>query len=124
MQDHLHMIMSLEAKKIPSLMRDFQRFTSRRISSILKKEYKKEALKVFHRAVTKHRDKNNYKVWQDGYHPKAIISDDMLIQKMEYIHQNPVVKGYVELEEDWKYSSARNVYLKDDSVIELDDIGM
>ena len=32
----------------------------------------------------------------------------MLIQKLEYIHQNPVKRGYVDESADWRYSSARN----------------
>jgi hypothetical protein len=31
-----------------------------------------------------------------------------MIQKMDYIHQNPVKRGYVDRLEDWRYSSARN----------------
>ncbi|HPN34387.1 MAG TPA: hypothetical protein PK843_07735 [bacterium] len=41
---------------------------------------------------------------------------------MEYIHFNPVRRGYVERPEYWKYSSARNYNLDDDSIIELDSI--
>jgi len=36
-----------------------------------------------------------------------------------YIHENPVVKGYVDKEEDWIYSSARNYYCDDHSVIKV-----
>ena len=29
-------------------------------------------------------------------------------QKLDYIHRNPVKRGYVDLAEHWRYSSARN----------------
>jgi hypothetical protein len=32
----------------------------------------------------------------------------MMIQKTEYIHHNPVDRGFVDLPEHWRYSSARN----------------
>ena len=32
----------------------------------------------------------------------------MLRQKIEYIHQNPVRRGYVDEPTHWRYSSARN----------------
>ena len=32
----------------------------------------------------------------------------MLKQKLDYIHQNPVVAGFVEEPEHWIYSSARD----------------
>jgi len=46
----------------------------------------------------------------------------MLRQKIEYIHHNPVRRGYVDEAANWIYSSARN-YLKDDpSVLAIDAI--
>jgi hypothetical protein len=32
----------------------------------------------------------------------------MLLQKIEYIHNNPVRRGYVDEPKHWRYSSARN----------------
>jgi hypothetical protein len=32
----------------------------------------------------------------------------VLRQKLDYIHQNPVKRGYVDSPEHWRYSSARN----------------
>lgn len=32
----------------------------------------------------------------------------MMREKLKYIHTNPVKRGYVELPEHWRYSSARN----------------
>jgi putative transposase len=48
----------------------------------------------------------NYKVWKDGFHPIELSDSLMMDQKLEYIHQNPVVEGYVYAAEDWIYSSA------------------
>ena len=61
------------------------------------------------------------KIWQEGYHPIAIKSQEVFNQKLEYIHYNPVKKGFVEKPEDWKYSSAGNYILGDDSLIALDE---
>jgi hypothetical protein len=36
-----------------------------------------------------------------------IFSEDMLMQKVNYIHQNPVRAGLVERAEDYRWSSAR-----------------
>jgi putative transposase len=123
MPDHIHAIISSEKNRIVDIMRDFKRFTSKSISSLAEDEETQFVLRKFRKYADK--DKNcKYRVWQSGFHPQAITSDDMLNQKMEYIHQNPVVAGYVKEDIDWKYSSARNIYLEDNSVIELDDMGM
>jgi hypothetical protein len=58
-------------------------------------------------------------LWQEGFHPELIFNDRMLIQKIEYIHYNPVKRGVVDRPEYWKYSSARNFILDDHSVITL-----
>ena len=37
----------------------------------------------------------NYKLWQDGYHPELLYTDDFYRQKLDYIHNNPVVQELV-----------------------------
>jgi len=32
----------------------------------------------------------------------------MMAEKIRYIHENPVKRGYVDQPEHWRYSSARN----------------
>ncbi|HEY5614884.1 MAG TPA: transposase, partial [Bacteroidota bacterium] len=63
-----------------------------------------------------------YKVWQQGSHPEAITSQKFFVQKLNYIHENPVRKGYVEKPEHWVYSSARNYFLGDDTIIKIDKL--
>ena len=43
----------------------------------------------------------------------------MMLQKIEYIHQNPVKRGFVDKAEHWRYSSARD-YLGMDGLIEIE----
>ena len=62
----------------------------------------------------------SHQVWQEDFHPKQIISDEMLLQKIEYIHYNPVKRGYVSLPEHWNYSSVRNVILNEEDLVELE----
>jgi putative transposase len=35
------------------------------------------------------------------------MSDTMMLQKLEYLHNNPVKRGLVASPEHWRYSSAR-----------------
>ena len=50
----------------------------------------------------------NYKFWQDGNHPEEISSNIFFTEKLDYIHNNPVVDLIVEKPEDYYFSSARN----------------
>ena len=45
-------------------------------------------------------------LWQEGVHPQSIMSDEMMLQKLEYLHHNPVKRGLIASPEHWRYSSA------------------
>ena len=46
----------------------------------------------------------------------------MIKQKIDYIHNNPVVTGFATNPVDWKYSSARN-FQDDNTILEIDTTG-
>jgi len=58
-------------------------------------------------------------LWRYDNHPIVIESKKFFQQKLNYIHNNPVRKAYVVKQEDWLYSSARNYYLGDHSIIKI-----
>jgi len=62
-------------------------------------------------------DRKN-QLWEEGVHPEMIQNYEMLRQKIDYIHNNPVKRGFVDLPEHWKYSSARN-YVKQKGLIDV-----
>jgi hypothetical protein len=55
-----------------------------------------------------HKHDRAYQFWQEGVHPELIQNEAMMRQKIEYIHHNPVKRGYVGKAEHWRYSSARD----------------
>lgn len=121
MPDHLHMVTSTqEDEPLSDIMRDFKRFTSKSISSLLKRGHKNSYLQVFRNYAKLSKEDLMYKVWQGYFHPKAIYSDKFFKQKIDYIHYNPVRKGLVEKPEEWLYTSARNYLLEDNTVIKVD----
>ena len=65
-----------------------------------------------------HKNDRAYQFWQEGVHPEWIQSDEMMQQKIEYIHQNPVKRGYVDDAKHWRYSSARD-YLETTGLLEV-----
>jgi putative transposase len=44
--------------------------------------------------------------WQHHNKPIALWSVDVIEQKANYIHNNPIAAGFVTQPEHWKYSSA------------------
>jgi putative transposase len=56
-------------------------------------------------------ERNKYfQFWQQHNHPIELNTDEMLEQRLAYIHNNPVELGLVEKEEEWLHSSARDYY--------------
>ena len=55
-----------------------------------------------------HKQDREYQLWEEGSHPELIGNEFILRQKLDYIHQNPVKRGYVDDPVHWRYSSSRN----------------
>ncbi len=55
----------------------------------------------------RHKTDQVHQLWQEGSHPQIIETDAIAWQKVEYIHNNPVRRGYVDDPVHWRYSSAR-----------------
>lgn len=120
MPNHIHTILSACEMNLSDILRDFKRFTSRQITEMLTLQNKWKILKAFSKAARAAGEGNDFKVWQNGSHPIAVASNKFFEQKLEYLHDNPVRKGYVRQPEDWLYSSASNYVHGDHSLIKVD----
>lgn len=47
-----------------------------------------------------------FRIWQDGFLPEAILDEEALRQKVDYVHMGPVKRGYVKSAAHWRYSSS------------------
>lgn len=111
MSSHLHLIVSTNDAPLEAIVRDFKKFTSKEIIRVLKnmnESRKAWLLRAFKKAAEKVKRVNQYKVWQDGYHPVLLQTNTMLDQRLQYIHQNPVEAEWVDEPEYYWYSSARD----------------
>ena len=111
-----------EAPDLSGVIQSFKRHTAREIIQLAGRMNKAWLLNQFEFFKKRHKQTSQHQVWQEGVHPQLIQSDDMLRQKIAYIHDNPVRRGYVNAPEDWCCSSARNYVLGDRSVLEIDAI--
>ena len=127
MPEHLHLIvlpLEYNGKKqtISDLMRDFKKFTSKRIIEKLKEQKRESLLNFFFKSAKAYK-RQMYKVWQDSFFDENVFTQDFLNQKIQYIHYNPVRKGMVDEPEDYSLSSARNFVFEGEGVLELDELG-
>ena len=117
MDNHLHLVANGEG--LAATIKEFKSYTAQAIIQLATSEGKDWLLNQFKYYKAKHKKESQYQVWQEGFHPQLVSSEEMLRQKVEYIHANPVRAGLVERAEDWLYSSARN-YLGEAGVLEID----
>lgn len=103
MPNHFHAIVSSEpTDALPGIMRDLKRHTSTRLQECLREDRAEFLLRLLRMASAPSR----LHIWRDGYHPEAIFTQKFFRQKLDYLHDNPVRKGYVRAPQDWLYSSA------------------
>jgi putative transposase len=106
MENHVHLVAS--ADDLSKEIGDFKSFTARRIIDLLTERKETPLLEQLEHFKERHKTDRTYQLWQEGSHPKQIQNDEMMRQKLEYTHNNPVRRGYVDDPIHWRYSSARN----------------
>ncbi|MDP2178621.1 hypothetical protein [Methylicorpusculum sp.] len=88
-------------------------FSRRQILDLLEQRKATTFLSYFAYYKRKHKTEGHYQFWQEGSHPEEMNNETLLIQRLAYIHNIPVKRGYVDLPEHWRYSSARAYAGKD-----------
>jgi hypothetical protein len=64
----------------------------------------------------------NYKVWQDDNHSELLTSAKFTWQKLDYLHDNPVMDEIVDEPREYRYSSVRDYYPNKKGYLELNKI--
>ena len=106
LENHLHMV--VQSDDLSKSMESFKKYTARQIIDLLKSRNVTTILDQLAFYKKAHKEDRDYQLWQEGIAPKLIQSDGMMVQRINYIHQNPVKRGYVDEAKHWRYSSARD----------------
>lgn len=106
LENHLHFIAA--GAGLSKHVGEFKSYTARQLIDLLRARNAETLLRQFAFSKRRHKADRDYQFWQEGSHPKQITSDEMMQQKIEYIHYNPVKRGFVDEPTHWRYSSARN----------------
>lgn len=106
LENHLHMVVS--APELSSVVQSFKSYTARQLINLLKERQAVTLLRQLRATKRRHKKQSEYQVWEEGGKPKQIQNDGMMWQKIEYAHNNPVVRGFVDDPVHWRWSSARN----------------
>jgi len=122
MSNHIHMIARCdEPKGLSLVLADFKSYTAKKILEIVysAKESRKDwMIHVFKFYAKLRKGHQEHMVWEPGSHPIHLYSKKVILQKLNYIHENPRAAGLINAPEYWSYSSCSN-YAGMPSVMEV-----
>jgi REP element-mobilizing transposase RayT len=114
MSNHVHLISSAKHGDLSSVLRDLKKFTSNEIIKAItanKTESRRDwMLKIFKEQGAMNPRNSEFQFWRQDNQPKELFGPAFTVQKIDYIHNNPVAAGIVDKPEDYLYSSARNYH--------------
>lgn len=114
MTSHVHMIISTRENKLENIVRDMKSYTAKEIYEAIitnPLESRKDwLLSMMRKAAEKNCNNVNFQFWQQHNKPIELFNNKMIDQKLDYLHNNPVVEGIVDYPENYLYSSARDYY--------------
>jgi len=122
MSNHVHLIArAKEGFELSNILRDFKKFTSKQIIKSIQEEGESRRewlLGEMLKAGQANNKNSKYQLWRNDNHPIELHSNEVMNQKADYIHNNPVEEGIVEKAEDYLYSSAKN-YAGEEGLLEI-----
>jgi len=127
MSNHIHLILSVdENNNLSDVLRDFKKFTSSNIIKTIKyniyESRRSWMLWIFKKAGEQNKRNRDYQFWQQDNHPVELSTNEMIDQKLDYLHENPVKSGFVKNAAEYVYSSAIDYYSTENGLIEIDFI--
>lgn len=124
MTNHVHLIISSKNARLEELVRDIKKFTSKQIIKAISEnpeESRKEwMLNMFRFTGTGNKNNKEYQFWKQDYHPVELTTNEMLVQRLQYLHENPVRSGLVWEAWHYKYSSAIDYYTKEKGLLKIE----
>jgi REP element-mobilizing transposase RayT len=110
MPSHVHFISYSENGSLSNILRDLKSFTATKIiqsiSTNISESRKEWMINQFRSYGKSSPQQQSMQFWKHDNHPFYLYSNEMIDQKVDYIHNNPVVAGFVNDPHEWRLSSA------------------
>jgi hypothetical protein len=110
-------------QSLEAVIRDIKKYTSVKLIQAIRdneQESRRELfLWLFERAGKGNPNNTRYQFWQQHSHPIELNTNEKLDQRLDYIHNNPVVAGIVRYPEDYLYSSAGNYWKVTENLMDV-----
>jgi len=113
MTNHIHIIARQHQGQLNKVLGNFKSFTAKEILKAIEgnsNESRKDWMLHVFRFNAKYKvSYDEYNFWQNTNHPVELFTKEVIEQKTNYIHNNPVRAGYVDEPSYWINSSASNL---------------
>ncbi|QKJ32573.1 transposase [Mucilaginibacter mali] len=112
MSNHVHMVIGTRQLPMEAIVRDMKKHTSKEIVKAIRENPQESRQKwmiwMFEQEGAYNPANQYHQFWQQGVHPIELFSNEVMQQKVDYIHHNPVKAGWVSEPQHYLYSSARD----------------
>ncbi len=124
MSNHIHLIASAqEEKNLSDILRDLKKYTSKQLLKEIaenpQESRKSWMMWIFKAAGNSNSNNTVYQFWQQDNRPIQLSTNEMMDQRLDYIHENPVKEGFVWEPEHYPFSSAIN-YIGKKGLLEVE----
>lgn len=115
MTNHIHLVANVPDGSLGEVLGRFKSHTSKKLFEMIANNPLESRLewmiKAFKHArkynpVNENHHPDSYRDWQNGNYPVLLYSAEVIDQKIDYIHENPVRAGFVGSAHEYWYSSA------------------
>ena len=112
MPEHIHLLISEPEKSDPSrVIQAIKQGFARRVLRTLAKRHRNAQQELFFNAPEH--------VWQHRFYDFNVWSERKRVEKLRYMHRNPVKRGLVMEPEQWPWSSFRSYYYGEPGAVHI-----
>ena len=111
MPEHVHLLVSEpQQETLATALKALKQSVARRVLNLPRRPA--EQAELFAAVPARH-------FWQARYYDFNVWSRNKKIEKLRYLHRNPVKRGLVERPEQWRWSSFRDYFLGESGQVKL-----
>ena len=126
MPEHFHLLIRPEPPEATSrFMQELKKRTAQRIIAALQESgeqpWHRRMLTRLRLPPSVHSD-SCYRVWQRRFVPFNVFTQKKKLEKLAYMHNNPVKRRLASFADQWPWSSFRFYFLNDSSLLRMDSL--
>jgi putative transposase len=126
MPDHFHLLIRPEPPEATArFLQELKRRTAQQIIAVLSRHRHNQPCRKLLARVrlppSVHND-SYYRLWQRRYVPFNVFTPKKHMEKLDYMHNNPVTARLVSSPDQWRWSSFWFYYLQDSTLLAMDRI--